>query len=539
MIKDRPTLVQKAIVALVVALLTFAKQIAFWLIDENRYYYLWQANDALALVLDVILLAVLALGASEILRALKADLPRKIFNHLFLIVFANGALTLFPARFLPHDDMTIRLQAGWVIIWLGVFSVTAYSFWKPRLQLVRRAANVCIVFSPLVPILFFQLLSTQPWSTPQESDPALRPTIPQSVQSAAGKHPIFVFVFDEWSYRRSFKDGALVPELVNLRRLREESFDFQRTWSFSSRTLHSLPAMVFQNDQRLDIGKRAAFFEMDGKKTAAKNFPSIFKSAKEAGYVTAMQGFYLPYATMLGNQVDYCRTFAVFPRIEGLPGRMVEKLITNLDKLTDPFTDHVRRVLIARLHSERWFNINRWLRDESFRLLDESPRNTFAFFHWPLPHGPFVLNEDGSYHGPYPKGELLAGLRGTAEDYHRHLIYMDRLIGEIVERLKASGKYDDAMIVVTGDHSWRSDPDEVVKNWKADLRYRKVPLFIKFPGQKSAHVIDKTVYNNLALKPLIDFVLRGKVDEQSAAEAIKQLENLPTPSGINSKRPKP
>src|SRR6185436_19657050 len=167
-------------------------------------------------------------------------------------------------------------------------------------------------------------------------------------------------------------------------------------------------------------------WEVDGKQVGTTNLPSIFQPGKAHGYFTAMQGFYLPYRKMLGDQVDYCRSFAVFPRAEGLVANMWMAVVRNIQWLTEPVTQPARRRLEARITSERWYNINNSIRDDALRLIDECPRNTVAFFHWPLPHGPFVFNADGSYRGQYPEGGLLVGLRGTAEDYHRHQLYQDK-----------------------------------------------------------------------------------------------------------------
>jgi hypothetical protein len=61
---------------------------------------------------------------------------------------------------------------------------------------------------------------------------------------------------------------------------------------------------------------------------------------------------------------------------------------------------------------------------------------------------------------------------------------------------------------------------------------------VKFPGQTNAHHIDKIVYNNLALGPLVERALRGPIDDNTAAETIQHLEDLPIPTGINSVRPR-
>ena len=70
-----------------------------------------------------------------------------------------------------------------------------------------------------------------------------------------------------------------------------------------------------------------------------------------------------------------------------------------------------------------------------------------------------------------------------------------------------------------------------------DVQFRKVPLLIKFPGQQAGQRVEKIVYNHLALRPLIESVWAGNSSEAGAAVAIQNLEELPLPSGVVSKRP--
>ena len=174
--------------------------------------------------------------------------------------------------------------------------------------------------------------------------------------------------------------------------------------------------------------------------------------------------------------------------------------------------------------------------DESLRLIDECPPNTFAIFHWPLPHGPFVLNEDGSYNGPYPSGNLIDGLHGPhaqLEDYQRHLKLHDNVLGQIVAHLKASGKYDDALLIFTSDHSWRPDPMERYTNWVVDPSRRQVPLLIKMPGQRAPRIITKTIYNNLHLRPIVEAVLReGALSEDDALPSSIALRTCRHPRAL-------
>ena len=94
-------------------------------------------------------------------------------------------------------------------------------------------------------------------------------------------------------------------------------------------------------------------------------------------------------------------------------------------------------------------------------------------------------------------------MHGTPQDYERSLQYHDRIIGQIIAQLESSGRFDNALLVVTSDHGCRYDPTENRDRWKTAPVFRRVPLLFKLPGQKSRHPVDKTIYNNHLL-PILE-----------------------------------
>ena len=453
------------------------------------------------------------------------------------MVLAGAGITLLPRRILNYLGAQSNESSLLNLVWLTIAFVVGFSLACPRLRLVGFAKGFCLVFSPIILILAYQLATRATWSTAAETDPQAQPFIPAETTTQP-RTPIFIFVFDEWSYGRTTHDGTFDPEFVNMGKLSRESFNFRQAWSFSSRSMHSLPALIFQKDQRIEIGAGRTFWKNADTRIPTAEVPSIFQRPKDLGYFTTTQGFYLPYKRILENQVDYCRSQVVFPKGDGIIERMGMTAARNLTWWAEPVTFARRRALEAKLQSRRWYEMSNRLLDESLRLIDQGPKGTFAFFHWSLPHGPFVFNPDGSYHGQYPSGNIIAGLGGaTVQDYQRHLLYQDRIIGQLIDHLKTSGKYDDALLIFTSDHGWRPDPMYSEPNWKIDPARRRVPLLVKFPKQTERHIIDKTVYNNIHLKILIHHALIGDSGETRMEEVIRDLKDVPTPTGKNTTLP--
>src|SRR5262249_13553097 len=147
---SKTPLLTKAVIALFLALLVFARQIGFFLVEENRYFYLWQWQDGLALLADVLLLAAMLLAGSVAVGALKWDRVQRVFDHHFLLALVAAALTLLPNEVLAaYTGTSFKANLVWLVI---VFAI-GFSLGYPRSRLVEFGKGACLVFSPLILIL--------------------------------------------------------------------------------------------------------------------------------------------------------------------------------------------------------------------------------------------------------------------------------------------------------------------------------------------------------------------------------------------------
>jgi arylsulfatase A-like enzyme len=105
---------------------------------------------------------------------------------------------------------------------------------------------------------------------------------------------------------------------------------------------------------------------------------------------------------------------------------------------------------------------------------------------------PAALKPDLTFNDPQQAGWH----EGDLAQYEANLTAMDALLGDFIIALKQAGKYDDATILLTADHTWRKDPD-----WaKGRLTGPKthVPLVVKAPRQdRSACVAEYFETKNL------------------------------------------
>ena len=151
-----------------------------------------------------------------------------------------------------------------------------------------------------------------------------------------------------------------------------------------------------------------------------------------------------------------------------------------------------------------------------------SHKPTLSLAHVLLPHGTWrLLPSCRSYNTPdYSPGLALPGKRWgantflVAQAYQRHLLQVectDRLLGELLRRMRETGVFDRSVLVVTADqgvsieaNQSRRSVDPAHPSNLADLAF--VPLFFKRPEQHKGAVVDRHV-RTMDIVPTIADVL--------------------------------
>lgn len=149
----------------------------------------------------------------------------------------------------------------------------------------------------------------------------------------------------------------------------------------------------------------------------------------------------------------------------------------------------------AKFHPFTPAETNEWI-----RTLPAGP-GTLSFGHVESPHQPLRYTPDGKVYGSGPLAMptdlklngWTTGEPAVAFVQQRHLIqtgYADRIVGNIMRKIKRNGDYDRAMIVLTADHGNSFDPDDLRRDVTATNPGATVnpPLFIKYPGEEKGEV---------------------------------------------------
>ena len=149
-------------------------------------------------------------------------------------------------------------------------------------------------------------------------------------------------------------------------------------------------------------------------------------------------------------------------------------------------------------------------------------RPPLHFIHSVMPHRPFRYLPSGNVYFPYEQHGVRKGFGTKSGDwwqqeaYQRHLIqlaYVDRLLGELLDRLEQLGLYDEALLILTADHGvgfWPEDNARIVGSSAHPEDILSVPLLIKQPGQTRGQTTSRNV-ETIDLLPTLAELLGAEI----------------------------
>ena len=134
-------------------------------------------------------------------------------------------------------------------------------------------------------------------------------------------------------------------------------------------------------------------------------------------------------------------------------------------------------------------------------------KSTLYFLHLTLPHSPTIYLPSGKAYDETEniiigreQGKGLWTLDSwlVTQAYQRHLLqvgYTDKLIGRIIQKMKAANIFDEALLIVTADHGISFLPGQRARGY-TQFNYPdilSVPLFIKLPHQTKGSLKNEPV----------------------------------------------
>jgi Sulfatase len=469
----------------------------------------------LVLVLAVTVLPALGLWLAELVAGLAGERVRRLVHLLFV-----GGLLAVISLEVGKSLTSVR---GPALVAIGVLGGLAggalYANWSALRLLLHYASPAPLVFA-LVFLLISpvsKLVLPQGGGTVDANAPGVR---------IKPVHPVVMLLLDELP-TTSLLDakGQIDPRLYpNFAKLAAESTWYRNATAVSGLTQWAVPAMLsgrYPGKAQEEASPTAAqypdnLFTLLGKSYPIEQFQvvtqlcpaDVCKPTKDSGPSGAGLKTTLRDSARVFKRVVWPRDVDENPTgawLSADPGADAKPAVQPGDS---PILKEIERGNAP----PKWYNF--------IRSMEGSDQPTFYFMHMLLPHQPWHYLPDGRKYIDRGDGRNANGW--TTEEWpprltrQRHLMQLgetDRLIGQLMGRLKEQGLWDNSLVVVTADHGMSFKPGEYGRR-VADAgnvdQVLWVPLFIKAPGQAEGQTTNRN-WEHVDLVPTIADMLGIKV----------------------------
>ena len=190
-------------------------------------------------------------------------------------------------------------------------------------------------------------------------------------------------------------------------------------------------------------------------------------------------------------------------------------------------------------------------RDDVMREWIDGVRPGLNFLHIELPHVPYQYLPTGRQYTRSTATEGITGEYWTKDGkvvwdalkrYRLQIGYVDRLVGRLVARLKATKMFERSLVILTADHGVAFRPGGPRRYVYAHLNLAEiggVPLFVKAPGQQSGKIDEAWVRTTDVLPTIGDYLgldwgkasLRRPVSRETVAVAAHFGPDVRVPVG--------
>lgn len=457
--------------------------------------------DAVALTLDVLLLAAACWIAVLLARRSRKRFPLRLARWTFLGVFilllflvANVVRRRIPS--LSLDSLAARLgKAGLIFLGVVVAVVVVLLLVRRHRSLVRVAVSLLLVFSPFVLITFSRAI----WVGLHHSShvpPAETSFMPEPPCQGRAASRVLWFVFDDMDYRLAISERPPSLHLPELDRLRGEVLSASHAYPPAPYTGRSMPALI--TGRRVSKATPARWDELmvlfEGTREAVgwSSQPNIFSQAREKGFRTGVIGWYHPYCRIFGASLTACY-WKPFKAAES-PVPVVKSMLEFVRQAIPPRArlDLLERVGIKDPDWDGQYHIATYISmlEEAKKVISDSSLD-LVLVHWPIPHPPFIYDRE--------RRDFTLSAHPRA-GYLDNLALVDRTLGELRRTLEEAGLWNGTTLLLTSDHPWR---DSKLLDGKRDAR---VPFVLKLSGHKEAvtyrHPFDMVLTKNLLLSLL-------------------------------------
>jgi hypothetical protein len=355
----------------------------------------------------------------------------------------------------PFDVPHLAI-AGAALLWCTALLFLILKHPGIAAKLGSFSGNVLAGFAVFAVVVAFQLVRAALWRPGPQA-------FSHPIPAAPANRPRLVWIlFDELSYKYAFETRDPSLEMPNFDRFRAQSTLYTDVTPIAYRTTRAVPGLMLGHivtDVEYTPGNRYLVKTADS--PGWQPFDpdaSLFGQAQRSGVTTSIIGWYLPYCPIFARVATQCYWSNDDDQDRG-PTMLQASYAENV---WFPL-----RVLFETCFwpSRAWDDEARWaseshidsVKDTSLHALEalSSSQADVIYLHIPAPHPVAFWNRRTAQFAP--GGSYIDGLD-----------YCDRLLGQMIDILEKQPRWNSTMIVVQGDHSWRTAMWRPLPGWSAE-----------------------------------------------------------------------
>ena len=347
----------------------------------------------------------------------------------------------------------------------------------------------------------------------------------RNVVATIQTHRIIWIVFDELSHQQTFEHRYPGLQLPAFDALASGSTVFTNATPFYIRTEEVLPGLLdgkpFDKIRKTSSNTPSLHDAATGQWLAFDQHDTVFQDALNAGYSTALVGWFNPYCRMIPAVLDSCFWAFNYPFDTMLPSGTVRSntRILALQALRGVATvpaSSISRYLVHFLPPRpKWLTLNRDSQIQDYQDLQphveqllRDPSYSFVLLHLPVPH-PLGIYDRHTHQ--FTTGD---------SSYIDNLALADSSLADIVRILKQTNQWDSSTIVLMSDHGWRTKQVwKPLSGWTQEDKiashggqYDPRPVYlVKLPNQTTAARIDAP-YQTVNTRKLFDAIMAHQIN---------------------------
>jgi hypothetical protein len=475
---------------------------------------------------NVLLLAIILFAGMSI-RARLSGKTRTLADVAFLAVLA------VPVNLVRTKLLFLELGFLKSMLFAPLILLAAAAIWW-RAGLTRIARHVLVLLFPLLPLCCVQMwiAHSRRLDAEEFSRTLDRPRLHAGERRAT--RAIWM-IFDELDYCLAFPNRSPNVKLPELDRLQASAVYGVQASSPGPNTIEAIPGLL--TGRAVQEGSPNEISELRIKYSSEKTYhlltkePNVFRKAEYEGLNVAVDGWFLPYCRLFPlTACQWEPVTSVFLRenyeryvsfLDGMWLQVEGQLVSvpGVHTVRSSVGSPAWAKLAKARKASREHSILEYKRIHAaaMRLLDD-PELDLVFLHWPAPHPLFYYDRaSGNF---------------TSRDgpnYFDGLALVDRTLAEVRHELEASGHWNDAVLLVSGDHPlranalrgaglWTQEEQRAVGN--TDCAY--VPFLLKLPNQQAPVRYDRPFNTALSGELLLSILRRDVTTPDAAAQWIDQ-----------------